>query len=583
MFHKKQFLLIIAALTTTVMLAQEREQDTLNPDVINVIKPYAPTISDAFKVKEMPTLDDAETGTKKEIKYNIFSFPVASTFTPAKGKAAVVDKAKKVKLYDNYATLGVGTYTTIVGEVYLNHELNSGENVSAHVSHHSSQGGIDGVLTDDNFLDSKIDLTYSKLTNDLNWTVGGGFGLQSYNWYGLQQPLFNQATADTLDVGHNFTDAHISGSLNIEDGIFKGADVLFRRFGDNLGSGENRLKLSGTADIPIRDEIVSTVLSLDYLGGNFERNYFDATEINYGNFQVGLAPTYQIKKDDLTVNLGVTLTYLNDTEAGKSSFFIYPNISASYRLVDEFIIAFGGVKGGLNQNSYHSFSTENAFVSPTLFITPTDQQYNAYAGLRGKLSNTIGYSVSGSYKSEKSKALFQNNLVPYGFDNNESYHYGNSFGVTYDDVTTLGVAGELSVDINRNFTLGAKGEYFVYNTKNEEEAWNLPEIKGTLFMDYQINEHWFAGANLFFVGERKDLTGLNDIDNPSLPSPLNPTQVIALDSYFDANIHGGYHVNDRISVFVKGNNLIGENYNKWQNTPVQGIQFLAGGTYKFDF
>lgn len=576
MFNKKQFLLLIAIVSTSVLFAQERVQDTLNPDVINVIKPYTPAISDAFKVKEIPTLDDAETATKKEVKYNIFSFPVASTFTPAKGKAAVVDKAKKVKLYDNYATLGVGTYTTILGEVYLNHELSSGENISAHVGHHSSGGGIDGVLTDDNFLDSKIDLSYSQLTQDLDWTIAGGFGLQSYNWYGLHQPLFTQVDADALDVGHSFTDAHISGELNLDDGIFKGADVLFRRFGDNQGSGENRFKLIGTADIPIKDETVSTVLSLDYLGGSFDNNYFDATEINYGNIQLGLAPTYQLKQDNLTVNLGVTLTYLNDTEASKSSFFIYPNISASYRLVDEVVIAFGGVKGGLIQNSYYDFATENPFVSPTLFIAPTDQQYNAYAGLKGKLSNTIGYSVSGSYTSEKSKALFVNNPIR---ATDKSFTYGNSFGITYDDVTTLGFSGELSVDVNRNFTMGIKGDYFVYNTKNEAEAWNLPDVTGTLFMDYQINEHWFTGASLFFVGERKDI-----YENQTLATlPATPISTVILDSYFDANAHVGYHVNDRISVFVKGNNLVGESYQKWQNTTVQGIQFLAGATYKFDF
>lgn len=576
MFNRKQFLLLIAIVTTTVLFAQEREQDTLNPDVINVIKPYTPTISDAFKVKETPTLDDAETATKKEVKYNIFSFPVASTFTPAKGKAAVVDKAKKVKLYDNYATLGVGTYTTVVGEVYLNHELSSGKNISAHVGHHSSGGGIDGVLTDDNFLDSKIDLTYSQLTNNLEWSITGGFGIQSYNWYGLQQPLFNQITADTLDVSHSFTNAHISGDLNFEEGLFRSATVLFRNFADNQDSSENRLKLSGTVDVPIKDELVSTVVSLDYLNGSFDRNYFTDTEINYGNIQFGLAPTYQLKKDDLTVNLGVTLTYLNDTEASKSSFFIYPNISASYRLVDEIVIAFGGVTGGLIQNSYYDFATENPFVSPTLFITPTDQQYNAYGGLKGKLSNTIGYSVSASYKSEKGKALFTNNPIT---ATNQDYTFGNSFGITYDDVKTLGIAGELSTDINRNFTLGIKGEYFVYNPKNETEAWNLPDIKGTLFMDYQINKQWFAGANLYFVGERKDQ---NTSLSLTIPSTF-VTTIETLDSYFDVNVHAGYHINDRISVFLKGNNLVGDNYNKWQNTPVQGIQILGGGTYKFDF
>jgi hypothetical protein len=42
----------------------------------------------------MPNLDDD--GNKKEsIRYTIFSFPVASTFTPSKGKAEGVDKAKQ--------------------------------------------------------------------------------------------------------------------------------------------------------------------------------------------------------------------------------------------------------------------------------------------------------------------------------------------------------------------------------------------------------------------------------------------------------------------------------------------------------
>ena len=130
---------------------QERKKDTIDDQVVNVIKPYTPTISDAFKIKDTPKLNDSNVVKKKQVKYNIFSIPVASTFTPAKGKAANVDKAKPVKLYDNYASLGVGSYTTILGEVYLNHEINSTENVGGYFSHHSSQGGIDGLVLDNDF------------------------------------------------------------------------------------------------------------------------------------------------------------------------------------------------------------------------------------------------------------------------------------------------------------------------------------------------------------------------------------------------------------------------------------------------
>ena len=571
---KKQIILTIASLLITVFaFAQEREGDTIQTGVIDVVKPYTPSISDAFKVKETPTLDDTETATKKEVKYNIFSFPVASTFTPAKGKAAVVDKAKKVKLYDNYATLGVGTYTTVVGEAYLNHAIGRDQIFSAYVGHHSSHGDIENVLTDNGFSDSKLNLTYTKKDRDYSWTALGGFQYQTYNWYGLQQPLFNQATADSLDVGHSFINGYVGGDITFEDAIVSSGSVLYRRFGDNLGSGENRFKANAIGTINIQDNDVDIEVFMDYIGGSFDKAYADPNQINYGNFQIGLAPTFQLKQDDLTVDLGVKAVYLNDTEASKSKFFIYPNIAASYRLVDEVLIAFGGVTGGLNQNSYYDFAQENPFISPNLFIAPTDQQYKAFAGIKGKLSNTMSYSVSGNYYSEKNKALYTNNDITI---TSEPYTYGNSFGLVYDDVTTFSVAGELNVDINRNFTLGIKGEYFSYDVTNQMEAWNLPDLTASVFLDYQITDQWFAGANLFYVGERKDQFNI-----PNLISPN--TGIVTLDSYFDANAHVGYHINDRFSVFAKANNIVGEEYTKWQNTPVQGIQFLAGATYKFDF
>jgi hypothetical protein len=577
MLKQIKYLVIIAiSISVSNSFAQERTKDTLDTEVVNVVKPYTPTISDAFKVKETPTLDDETTATKKEIKYNIFSIPVASTFTPAKGKAAAVNKAKQIKLYDNYASLGVGTYTTILGEVYLNHALGRGETVGGYLNHHSSAGGIDGLLLDDDFMDTNLNAHYSKKLRDFSWTVDGGFQYQTYNWYGLPQPFFDATTADTLDVKHTFYGANFGGKIKFDDAFFKEGTVRFRRFGDNQGSGENRFIAKGKVDVPVQDEVISTVATVDYLGGSFDRNYYFDSELKYGNINFGIAPSYQLTQDDLTVNLGVNLVYLNDTEAGKSKFFIYPNITASYRLVDELLIAYGGIEGGLIQNSYYDFVQANPFVSPTLFVLPTDQQYNVSLGIKGKLSNSMSYNVSGHYVAERSKALFKSNSVLGGAT--EDYQYGNSFGVNYDDVSTFSFAGELNVDVNRNFKLGIKAEYFAYNTDIETEAWNLPDIKGSLFLDYQIDEHWFAGANLFYVGERKDLWSL---EGSLIPEPLQ--KVVTLNSYFDANAHVGYRINDQLSVYAKANNIANNEYQRWLNYPVQGIQFLAGATYQFDF
>lgn len=575
--HIKTTIAIVLLLGITKGFSQDKKEDTLRTGVIDVVKPYAPTISDAFKVKEVPILDDEITDTKKEIKYNIFSFPVASTFTPAKGKAAVVERKEPVKLYDNYASLGLGTYKTILGEVYLNHALNRNENIGGYVSHHSSGGGIKDVVLDDDFINSKLEVNYSSRQRDMAWDIDGGFQFQHYNWYGLSDTFIDNPFTNSINVGHSFMDAHIGGDVSFEDTYINSGSVLFRHFSDNQGSGENRFVAKAKVDVPINDIEISTGIKIDYLGGGFDRNYAESEALNYSNFQIGLSPTFQLREDDLTLNLGVSLYYLNDIEFGKNKFFIYPNISATYRVVDDVLIAYGGLTGDLIQNSYHGFANENPFVSPTLFITPTDQVFNAFVGLKGKVSSTMSYNISGSYMSDRDKALFKSNITK-NITAQNSYEYGNSFGIAYDKVETFGIAGELNVDLKRNFKLGLKGEYFTYNTDDEDEAWNLPNITGSLFFDYQIDEHWFTGANLFFVGERKDQVAF---EGSFLPDEI--TRTVTLDSFFDINAHVGYHINEQFSFFAKVNNIANQQYQKWVNYPVQGAQFLTGVTYKFDF
>lgn len=567
---------LIAVLIGTVTFAQERTKDTLDPEVVTVVKPYTPTVSDAFKIKEEPSLDDAVTTTKKEVKYNIFSIPVASTFTPAKGKAATVAKAKPIKLYDNYASLGVGSYTTVLGEVYLNHELGRGEHVGGYLTHHSSSGGISDLLLDDNFIDTKLNVNYGQRKRDLTWNLDAGALYQKYNWYGLSQSYFDATTADQINPGHQFYGGNVGAKIALENFMIKDGSVRYRYFGDDQGSGENRFAIKTSTDIPVRSEQISAELSIDYIKGAFDRNFETDEVLRYGNVNLGIAPSYKLTQDDLTLNLGVNLVYKKNTAGdGNSNLYIYPNITATLRIIDELMIAFGGLEGDLNQNSYYDFAQENPFVSPTLLIHPTDKQYEASVGLMGKLSNSMSYTISAHYINETNKALMAANPILIGAT--EHYQYGNSFGIVYDDIKTTSIKGELNVDVNRGFTLGVKAEYFSYNTYYELEAWNLPELKASLFLDYQIDENWFAGAGLYYVGERKDR--LFEWDN--VPALLG--QSITLDSYFDANAHVGYRFDDQLSFFAKVNNIANQDYQRWLNTPVQGIQFLVGVSYQFDF
>ncbi len=159
--------------------------------MVNVVKPYTPTISDAFKVSETPVLDEAENSKKEVVKYSIFSFPVASTFTPSKGKAEGVEKEKQTHLFNNYATVGVGNYGVLNAELFVNQDLGNNDYVGGMFRHLSSQGGIKDVELDDSFYDTSIDLTYGIRDKDLSWNLDLGFQNQIYNWYGLPTDFGN--------------------------------------------------------------------------------------------------------------------------------------------------------------------------------------------------------------------------------------------------------------------------------------------------------------------------------------------------------------------------------------------------------
>ena len=193
--------------------------------------------------------------------------------------------------------------------------------------------------------------------------------------------------------------------------------------------------------------------------------------------------------------------------------------------------------------------------------------------------------MKASYKAENGKPLFKLNPENTLRDDEKQYNFGNSFelftvdGITLgDDVKTFSVFGELNVDVNRNFTLGINAEYFTYNTETDSPAWNLPDLTSSLFLDYQIGKKWYLGANLFYVGERQDFSSVAVVNG--IPNNLT---VIDLEGYFDANAHLGYRVTDQLSIFVKGANLANNNYQRWANFQVQGLQVLGGATYKFDF
>jgi hypothetical protein len=398
-----------------------------------------------------------------------------------------------------------------------------------------------------------------------------------YNYYGLpESTVFDTSFIDNLDEKQVYKTIYSGGKVDVEDGIFKGATAEVINFSDNYDSNEIRLLAKPTIEFPISSEIITSEFMVDIVTGKFQQEYNSISNLKHSFVNLGASPNFEVLRENLTINLGAKIYYSNDLERKINKFFAYPNVSASFKIVDDIFILLAGINGDLIQNTYNSFANENPYISPTLNILQTDKQYNAFVGAKGKLASNIGFNFNVSHSNEKNKPLFiQNQTKTDGtITTTESYQAGNSFHVIYDAIKTLNFFGEITIEASKEFNFSTTVNYANYTTTNELEAWNLSPITATISGDFQKNK-WFAGAKLFYRGETKDYV---------IPytMPFENGSIVKNDSYLDLNLSGGYNFTDRLTAFAKINNALGKKYFQFNNYQVQSLQALAGITYKFD-
>ena len=592
--------LVSSVLFIGTAVAQEKNKSDLGTEVVDVVRRYDATVSEAFKVREMPNLDEEVKGKKKEVVYTITSFPVASTFVPTKGEAAKVETKRNLSRFDNYALFGIGNYTNINGELFLSHQIDADSYIAGFVNHFSSQGGVKNLLLDDDFSKTKAGVNFSGQKKNIGWNTEIGGSYQTLNWYGLPQKEMDYAipqnTLTSINPKQKYKSFYFDGAVTFEDLPIKEVEVYYNNFSDDFDRAENHFVFKPRVETAFTEDIVGKMnLVVDYVSSNYKRQSFLGVDgVNdYANtsiemfkfkdqhFTFGAEPSVVFKGEEYFVQLGVGLYYNNGKIGGNSdnNFYFYPQIQASYNLVPNLVVAYAGIDGRLTQNTFKDFVDQNPFVSPEAALLPTDKTYDFYAGMKGKLDHTVSYNVKASYKKENDKALFIS--TPYASNiNRMDYLYGNAMDVAYAELETFTLFGELRFDLDNTLLMGVRGEYNHYKS-NLGEAWGLPEFKvgGDVLINF--TSQWFAGLDLQYVGERKDLYSNQDWRDGGVVA-LNGIKK-KVGGYADLSLQVGYRPTENWTVFLKGNNLLNEHYNQWGSFKSQGVQVMGGAIYKFDF
>jgi hypothetical protein len=528
-------------------------QDEINKEIV-VVKPYEPSLSDAFKINVLPTVSDS-ISIRPEFSYSIEPKKFETAFHVRPISPANLVGAPLKKLYKSYLKIGIGNYLIPLGEFRINSLRSKKGQWGLSLRHYSINGKI-------------------KLDNDQK--VSPGYFENAGNLYGKR--IFNKAYLSG-ELKGNWDGTHFYGyhtsldtSLNEEDvkqrylkldGRLKMGSIHkdsahvnytwtldYKHTNDRYNNNEHAFLLN--ADVNRRFRSGNTFGLV--LSGNYYRTSLSIDSIN--NTVVSAKPWIGKTTADFTYRAGVEL--LADVRGDDAAPHVYPDAYLQIGVVRGILVPYLGVDGKLQVNNYRSVIEENMYITPGLKVSNTSHNLRGYVGLKGSLSKAVSYDISASY-SMISKMPF--------YVNDTTSLLGNTFSVAYDDLRLTRIRGELLIQQSDRLGFLLLGGYDQYDLDKLEKPWHKPEITASFATMYNLRNKILLDASVNYMGQR------------FAPGTALDNEMLTLKGFVDLNLGIEYRYTKLLSAFLHLNNILGTRQYFWNQYPAIGFNVMAGFTY----
>jgi len=547
----KLFIASLFLFITSISFAQE----DVSQDTFLIVKPFEPSLSDALKIKDNPTIRDTNK-IMPELNYSFINVQVPVEFGIDTIKSARIKGEPLVKLYRGYAKLGFGTNSTPLAELYYN-QKRAKNNSFGFFGKHLSSSGI-STIDNSGFSDNHLELFGKRFTKD--FTVYGkvDYDRSVIRYYGIPETISEGIIDGTYSPKQLFNKGGFTTSLtrNYTDSAQFDYDATLSYYyaKDRFNIQENHYDFIGNLSKYHKKELYQIGLDVHH---NTMNNLFDSTS----NVTVGLNPQISTIAKKWRFNVGIGL-YINAED--KTKFHFYPKAEFKYNVVENIIIPYVGITGGIIQNNLSSFYKENPFINTTnIVVANTNLKYDIYGGIRGSLSKSITFNAGVNTQKLETMPLFVKDYTNI---------LDNKFVVIYDTATVFKIRGELTYQKLEKIKFFLGGDYYKYTLKNELKAWHKPEYKITLSGIYDLSDKIVVRADIFTTGAQYART----INTSTLA-----LEAKELSGVVDANLSIEYRYTKKLSAFINFNNIGAVNYQRWIDYPTQKFGVLGGLTYSF--
>jgi hypothetical protein len=536
---------LIASLVMIAGSAAHAQRDSTKRSV-DITSAFKPVLRESAKINfnaSPPTADTA----KPKLQYSIPNPSLLLAYQPGSLKplALQVDSTAKWD-NNNYIKAGFGSLKTPYVQAGFSFGDGNTAGINIYAKHVSSQGKREYQ----DFTNTQVKLSgFYKTASDLEWTASLGMRADKTYKYGYQ-PESLSFPKDSIKQNFQTFSGRI-GLRNVSKtgfGINYAPEIRVDVFGDNLKNNESNT----VVNLPLEKNI----------GKNFGVNLgvtFDLTRLSpkgksaINNTMYFISPSVIYKSPKFTIQGGIRPSW------DQKSFRMFPNILADIGTEDQRFTFQAGWTGYLRKTSYQYLASQN----PWLWLPATFQNTQVeerFAGFKGSVSDHFSYSAKVAFNKLVNQPLFINDTAG----------DGKSFRVVNERrVNVLNLGGELGYNIEEKFSIITSLSFNQFTgLKDNQKAWGMLPLELNTALRMQIIKDLWLKGDLFAWGGSQYLK--KDGSNGKLAGA------------FDLNAGLEFKITKNINLWTQFNNIFNQEYQRWNQYPVYGFNFVGGIVFSFD-
>lgn len=452
--------------------------------------------------------------------------------------------------------VGYGSYISPLIQADVATKRSDEYALALHFRHYSSKNGpVDkansGMSNTDAYVNGKLFLNAVTLGAHL------GANLGKYHLYGyeglasvpiaedIQQTLTNYSVGVDLtdnDKNEDFTYA-LKGGIE----LFHAKDLLWKE-SDFYADLRTRYTIFDDMDIQINAGLHSS---------KQEKNLFPLTT-NRLLYKINPIVTYKMEPFEFEIGAGLFGTK-DSVNSFQHKIYFAPHLVARYTFEGGHIVS-GGVTGDVQWQSARTQFNENPYLGGFTVVNSDVKPLDFFLKANGKIAPKLSYSAG--YHAAIYKLIGQYLNMP--GDPSTFYLYydeGNNFKQTF--------SAALDFEASKNLSFQLNGSYFTYAFENYSNAWHMPDYDLRAKVRFTLEEKLTTELVFTYLGGLKAL------------EPNFTAQTVTLNPIADLNLNVDYKVSNMISVFVKMQNILGNQYQYFYKYPTKGFQVLGGVRFTF--